>query len=117
MADGPFGAREVFIDLTLAPAARVIRDAAPTGRNAEFAKIAAIRINGVAGAGDGDIILRSNSATGPVVFRLDAPNGSTHDGTLVFGHPAPTLRGLYMDSVGTAWAGAAETSFMVIYTA
>lgn len=109
MADGSFGEREIFIDLTIAPAARIIRDAAVEGRAVH---IDSIRINGTANAaGAGDIILRKQSATGPVVFKLNAPTASAHDGTMT--PNSFTFAGLYMDSVVNAWQAG---SHMIIYT-
>lgn len=112
MADGPFGARDILINLNAPITARIIRTA-EAGDITRFVKINGIRINGVAGAGTGDIVLRAESATGPIVFKLLAPNGSAHDGTF-FVPGNPVIKGLYMDAVGTAWV---DGAVMIIHTA
>lgn len=109
MPDGSFGARDIFLDLNATPAARVIRDATKN----HWVKIRGIRINGVAGASAGDIILHGEGAAGPTIFTLLAAASSPHDGTF-FVHGNPIIKGLYMESVGTAWLAGAT---MVIHTA
>ena len=104
MADGPTGAREIFIDLTVV-GARTIRDAT------NGVRIAEIRINGTAGAGAGDIVLRTDlAATGGEVFKLLA-NNDAHDGT--FAAHRMWTRGLFMDALATAWLAGAT---MIIVT-
>lgn len=107
MPDGNFGERDIFLDLTAVPAARVIRASPP-----HHVKINGIRINGTAGAAIGHIILRKQSATGPIIFELIVAASSVHDGTFAI-HGGPIVDGLFMDSVGTAWLA---ESHMIIHT-
>ncbi len=103
-ADGPTGSREILIDLTTVTA-RTIR-AATNG-----VKIGEIRINGTAGSGAGNVVLRTDVAsTGDVVFQLLA-NNDAHDGT--FSADRMWTRGLFMDVLATAWLAG---STMIIVT-
>jgi len=105
MADGALGSRQIFIDLTVV-GARTIRDAT------NGVKIGEIRIQGTAGAGTSDIILREDVATtGGIVFKLAAAAGSDHDGT--FSADRMWTRGLFMDLIGSAWVAG---SHMIIVT-
>lgn len=107
MADGPYGAREIYIDLTSA-GARVIRDVLAEGR---YVKIMGVRINGTSGAGAGDIVLRDGSVSGNIVFKEIAPGGTPFDGTMT---PVRIrCHGLYMDALANPWAAG---SYMIIYT-
>jgi len=109
MADGNFGERDIFIDLNTT-GARVIRAAAGDGQSVV---IHAIRINGDSHATlDADIILRRDSASGPIVFQLEAPGGTSHDGTITFNKPL-RMRGLFMDNQTNAWVVPAH---MMIHT-
>lgn len=106
MADGAYGAREIYIDLNIG-GARVIRDPLAEGR---FVKIRGFRINGTSGAAQGDIVLRGDSASGPIVFKEIAAPGTPFDG----GFTPLRIRtfGLYMDALGAWVAG----SSLIIYT-
>lgn len=110
MADGAFGARDITIDLTVT-GARVIRDALLK----YVVKLTSVTVTGTSGAAAGTIILRSESATGPIVYQYTDPTAATlANSNEVFGDPAPVFHGLYMDTQGTAWAAG---SVMVIHTA
>lgn len=104
MADGAFGSREIVIDLTQV-GARVLR-AFPSATI-----IHAVKINGTAGAGAGDIILRKTSATGPIVFEEPVASGTPVDGALI---PMCTYaKGLFMDALPAPWTAG---SILIIYT-
>jgi len=106
MADGSYGKREIYIDLTVA-GARVIQPATVQ------LKITSIRIKGTSA---GDIILREDLAsTGPIVFKLGVAAGAV-DGTINFGEGkgARIVRGLFMDALAGAWAAG---DHMIIYLA
>ena len=107
MADSSFGERDIFIDLATATA-RVIRSA----NDGAIGLIGAIDISGVTGASAGTIILRKESATGPVIFQQYAPSASTIDTHVTFHCPIGG-KGLYMDAMSGAWDG---NSTMVIHT-
>lgn len=112
MADGNYGERIIYIDLTVT-GARIIR-AYPVN----WVKINAIRINGVAGAGgSGTITLRQEGASGAIIFQEAAPAGQSFDGTMVQSTWPPVVNGLYMDDPGTAWQTVGGVaSHMMIYT-
>ncbi len=98
-------ARNPFIDLT-GTGARVIRAAGT-------ARVRAIRVNGTAGGGQGDIIIRENSSSGPIIFFLIAGSSTVHDGTISFPGSGRNFNGLFMDTQGTAWA---TSSHIIVYT-
>lgn len=103
MADGGYGERDIYIDLTVT-GARVIRD--------ECVFIDSVTINGVSGAGAGDIVLRKQSASGPIVHKTLGPGGTAFDG--IAGPPLNIeANRLYMDALANAWAAG---SFMIIHT-
>jgi hypothetical protein len=108
MADGSFGERDIFIDLTVT-GARVIKDAT----KGEFVKIGGIRINGTTGAGAGDITFRKESAGGPIVFQALGTASTIFDGTFALPVGSILQKGLYMDALGTAWTAGSQ---MIIYT-
>ena len=110
MADSAYGLRDITIDLAIATARNPIRDPAAEGR---AIRITGIDIGGVTGGSAGTIILRADSASGPIVFRKYAPATSTIDDTFQF---TPPIRcsGLYMDAMSGAWQA---NSTMVIHTA
>ncbi len=110
MADGAFGERDIFIDLNSPITARVIRDAT----KGEFVKITAIHIYGTSGAGAGAIVLRKESATGPIIFQVAPANSAAVVVDKEFSEKVPIHKGLYMDAVATAWLAG---SSMEIYTA
>lgn len=104
MADGAYGAREIVLDLTVA-GARVIR-ASPL-----LSHIIGIKVQGTAGAGAGDIVLRQDSATGPIIFQLAVDAGGSADGAVI---PMDTWAvGLYCDAPAVVWAA---RSTCIIYT-
>jgi hypothetical protein len=106
VADGPYGARDIFIDLTLV-GPRVIRDVLKW----EQARVVGLTIKGTTGAGAGNIVLRSDSASGNIVYDQPAPGGTSFDGD-----PAPfeiMAQGLYMDALANAWTAG---SLMIIHT-
>ncbi len=106
MADSAFGLTNIYIDLTTATA-RVIRDALKD----QWVLLSGVRINGTAGAGDGTIVLRQESATGPIVMRANVGTSQPVDGS--FDIPSKPFKGLYMDAIAVAWAANAH---MIIYT-
>lgn len=112
MADGPYGANPIYIDLTVA-GARTIKDAVrPIGDlnfTPDVGKIKSVRIQGTAGAGAGDIVLRKDSAAGGIVFKTAVAAGVPQDG--VDTPMDREFRGLYMDAIPAAWVAG---SFMLI---
>lgn len=109
MADGSFGERDIVIDLAVT-GARVIRDATKS----ELVKIAGITISGTAGASNGGIVLRKESASGAVVFQFQPGVSAVVAFNEPFTKPKLICKGLYMDTQTTAWAAGA---IMVIHTA
>lgn len=103
MADGSYGERSIFIDLTVT-GARVIKDATKN----EFVKISSIHIYGVTGAGSGAIVLHKESASGPTIFQISPANGATVSIEKEFSEKVPIHKGLYMDALGTAWTAGAS---------
>jgi hypothetical protein len=102
MADGNYGQRDIQLDLTVA-GARVIRDAT----KGERAKIRAITVSGTSGAASGSLILRGESASGPIVWQLTDPTAATtYNFTANLDGVLP-IKGLYMDAPGTVWAAGA----------
>ena len=103
--DGAVGKRDIYIDLNTATA-RTIRAAT------QGTRISEIRINGTAGSGESNVVLRQDVAsTGDIMFKLLAPSGSGHDGT--FSVARMWTRGLFMDALTTAWVAG---SHMIIHT-
>lgn len=102
MADGNFGQRDIHLDLT-STGARVIRDALLGMR----VKIRAITVSGTSGAAAGSLILRGESASGPIVWQLTDPTAATtYNFTSNLDGVLPIV-GLYLDALGTAWAAGA----------
>lgn len=106
MVDGPFGAREILVDLTVT-GARVLRNAT----KAEVVKIETVQIAGDPGASGSDIVLRSESASGPIFFKFDSPGAGIRNEEFI--GPAGPINGLYLDNIGTGWVAGAV---MVIRT-
>ena len=104
MADGSKGQREIDIDLTVAAAARVVRDA--TKR--EWVKVRRIVLDGDSTAG-ATIIIRKESASGPIVATITASGGKQHVDVPM---EDAVFLGLYIDSF-TAWT----SGHLLIYTA
>lgn len=100
MADGNYGERSIFIDLTVVGAARVIKDAL----KGEFVKISAIHIQGVSGAANGLIRLRKESAAGPIIFQFQPGNAQVVVEDREYSEKVPVHKGLYLDDPVTAWA-------------
>jgi len=109
MADGPYGERTIFIDLNSPITARVIKDAT----KGEWVKFSAIHIAGTgpATAANGPIILRKESASGPIVFQF-IPTAASQTVTedKEWSEKVPIHKGLYMDAMTTGWvAGSCMT--------
>lgn len=100
MADGNYGERSIFIDLTVVGAARVIRDATAN----QFVKISAIHLQGVSGATNGVIRLRKESASGSIIYQFQPGNAQVVVEDKEFSEKVPIHKGLYMDDPVTAWA-------------
>ncbi len=112
MADGPFGAKEIVIDLA-DTGARVIRTARET------VKVLRIRIKGAAGAAgeNNDIVLRKKSASGPIIWSLRPVDTEAVNDTFEVGYIG---MGLFMDNLVAAWTQASGTTDpveMIITTA
>jgi hypothetical protein len=108
MADGSFGTRDIELDIAGVTTARVLR-AIPNA-----VKLTGITINGTAPAtgSEGPIVLRSDSASGPIVWRLIPTNSEVvHENFFL---PNRIYTGLYMDLMTTGWVAGGS---MIIHTA
>lgn len=112
MADSSFGLRDITLDLNGVITARVIRDAL----KGEYAKVTGLTINGVTGAGDGTIVLRGESASGPIFYKLQTVNSTAYNVDKTFGEDkgGRIYKGLYVDALNTAWVAGAT---LIIHTA
>lgn len=105
------GQRQIVFDLSNANAY-----ASDTFPNAPSQmQIGHIYVSGVTGAGDGTIKLRSDSASGPIVWQLEA-NVSVATRFIVDvpfeSDCEPVFRGIYIDALSTAWASG---SVLILY--
>lgn len=107
------GHRQLVFDLTNTGAYALPAAQMPTGRPL---KIGHIFLSGTTGAGDGTIVIRSDSASGPIVWQCEANVAAATRFVVdvAFGSEAPVTRGLYIDALPTAW-GAKST--LILYTA
>jgi hypothetical protein len=107
------GHRQLVFDLTNTGAYALPAAQLPTGRPL---KIGHIFVSGTTGAGDGTIVIRSDSASGPIVWQLEAVVAAATRFVVDVSfnrEEAPVTRGLYIDAIGTAW-GAKST--LILYT-
>jgi len=107
------GHRQLVFDLTNTGAYALPAAQNPQGRQI---KIGHIFISGTTGVGDGTIVIRSDSASGPILFQLEANVAAATRFVVDVSfnrEEAPVSRGLYIDALGTAW-GAKST--LIIYT-
>lgn len=104
MADGSYGQKEIDLDLTVAAAARVVRDAT----KGEWVKIRRIVLDGDSTAG-ATIVFRKENASGPIVANVTVTGGKQH---VDIPMQDAVFKGLYVDSF-TAWT----SGHCMIYTA
>lgn len=108
------GHRQLVFDLTNAGAFALPAAQAPWGRQL---KISHIYLSGTTGAGDGTIVIRTDSASGPIVWQQEAnvAAATRFAVDIAFGSDeAPVTRGLFIDAIPTAWAA---KSTLILYTA
>ena len=99
MADPSFGLRHIALDVAGVVTARVVRDATKS----EISYLSGITVSGTTGAGAGTIVLREDSASGPILWKFTPANGTLYNFDVAFSTPIKS-RGLYVDVITTAWA-------------
>jgi hypothetical protein len=111
MADSSFGLRDITLDINATITARVVRDALKN----EMVKLTGLTISGTTGAGLGTIVIRGESATGPIFYQFGpTTNATEYHEEVTFEDPKPVYKGLYTDAINTAWAAG---SVVILHTA
>lgn len=107
------GHRQLVFDLTNAGAYALPAAQNPQGRQL---KIGHIYLSGLTGAGDGTIVIRTDSVSGPIVWQQEAVVAAATRIIVDVSfnqEEAPVTRGLYIDALPTAWAA---KSTLILYT-
>lgn len=108
MADGNVGERVIVVDLTVT-GARVLRDAL----KGEHVQVSKITVAGTGGAAPADIVLRKESASGPIVAAFRPTPSVINNADLITEDDEFICKGLYLDNVTQAWTAG---SLLLIYT-
>lgn len=110
MADGSFGERIIDVDLSVT-GARVLRDPLTIGK---AVKVSKVLVSGTSGAAPVAIVLRKESASGPIVaFWQPVQAAQVQTIELISENEEFYCKGLYLDNISQAWTA---PSHLLVYT-
>jgi len=111
MADGNFGERIIDVDLSVT-GARVLRDPS-IGKEGQVVKVCKVLVSGTSGAAPVAIVLRKESASGPIVaFWQPVQAAQVQTIELISENEEFLCKGLYLDNISQAWT----SGHLLIYT-